>query len=94
MTGLWEDGRSPFEEAFEEAAQNPPWHKVIHTHQHHPCKRHTEPGPEMYKQEDGSEVEVTDALREQWEREGVTSVMRIRFVGTCHTNNCHKKGER
>ena len=48
----------------------------------------------MFELEDGTEVEVTDALREQWEREGVTSIMQIRYVGTCHTNNCDEKGER
>ena len=88
MTGLWEDERSPFEDAFAAAAKRPPWLKVIHTHQHHPCRIHAEAGPEMFKQEDGTEVEVTDALRAQWEREGVTTVVRLRFVGTCHTNGC------
>ena len=94
MSALWEEGSSPFEEAFDAAAKQPPWYKTVHTHQRHPCREHTEPGPEMFKQEDGSEVEVTDALRAQWEQEGVTNVVRIRFVGTCHTNKCHEKGER
>ena len=46
------------------------------------------------KMEDGTAVEVTDEMREQWEREGVTSVVRLRFVGTCHTNGCDAEGER
>ena len=58
----------------------------------HPCIKHTEPGSEMFKLEDGTEVEVTDELREQWERDGVTCVMQIVYVGTCYTNGC--KGER
>ena len=88
MTGLWEDERSPFEDAFTSAAQRPPWYKVIHTYQNQPCILHAEPGPEMFELEDGIEVEVTDALREQWDRDGVTNVVRIRYVGTCHTNGC------
>ena len=52
-----------------------------------------EPGPEMFKRQDGSEVEITDAPRQQWERKGVTSVVRLRDVGTCRTNNCHEKGK-
>ena len=93
MTGLWEDERSPFAGAFEEAAQNSPWHKVVKTQRHWPCRLHTEPGPEMFELEDGTEVEVTAALRQQWEREGVTTVVQIVYVGTCHTNRCHEKGE-
>ena len=94
MTGLWEDERSPFEDAFDAAARRPLWHKVVRTHQHHPCRIHTEAGPEMFKMEDGIEVEVTDALRQQWEREGVTIMMQIRYVGTCHTNGCKAEAER
>ena len=93
MTGLWEDERSPFEEAFDAAAKQPPWHKVVKTQRHWPCSLHTEPGPEMFTLEDGTKVEVTDALQAQWDREGVTTVVRLRFVGTCHTNNCDEKGE-
>ena len=94
MTGLWEDERSPFEDAFVAAAKRPPRYKVVFTHQNHPCLLHTEAGPEMFTLEDGTEVEVTDALRAQWEREGVTTVMQIRYVGTCHTNGCKAEAER
>ena len=40
-----------------------------------------EPGPEMFKRQDRSEVEIAEALRQQWEREGVTSGVRRRDVG-------------
>ena len=93
MTGLWEDERSPFEDAFDAAAKRPPWHKVIHTHQHHPCKQHTEPAPEMFTADDGTKVEVTEALRARWDWEGVTLVIRRRFVGTCYTNGCRREAE-
>ena len=92
MTGLWEDERSPFEDAFDAAAKRPPWHKVVKTQRHWPCRLHTESGPEMFTLEDGTEVEVTDVLREQWEREGVTMVMQIVYVRTCHTNGCRREG--
>ena len=59
-----------------------------------PVQPHTEPSPELFEIENATEVEVTDALRAQWEREGVTSVMQIRYVGTCHTNGCKAEAER
>ena len=49
---------------------------------------HAEPSPEMFKRQDGSKREIADALRQQREREGVTSAVRLRDVGTCHTNGC------
>ena len=57
------------------------------THRNRPCHLHTEPGPEMWDDEDGTEHPVTDAMREEWEREGVF-VVCTEYVGTCHTNRC------
>ena len=59
----------------------------VRTHRDHPCHLHTEPGPEMWEDEDGTDHPVTDAMREQWEREGVF-VVCTEYVGTCHTNGC------
>jgi hypothetical protein len=62
-------------------------YRVVLTEQIHPCQLHTERGPETYKAEDGTKHPVTDAMRDQWEREGVLVIQQV-YVGTCHTNGC------
>ena len=77
-------------EKVEKQAPGPPelpWRCIV-THRRQPCILHTEPGPEMYEAEDGTEQPVTEALNEQWEREGVSVIIRQVYVGNCHTNGC------
>ena len=84
MSELWPEEWSPFENVFTAAKA---W-RVELTHRHQPCILHTEPGPEMWEDEDGNEYLVTDRVREAWDREGVSLVIRRIFIGTCHSNGC------
>ena len=69
-----------FGEAFQTAR---PW-RVIRTRRSKPCILHSEPGPEMWEDENGVDHPVTE-MEEQWDPERVSLVVRETYVGTCHT---------
>ena len=85
---MWTEEGDPIGRVFDEAERAARAWRVELTHRHQPCILHTEPGPEMWEDEDGNEYPVTDEMREQWDREGVDMVIQRTYVGTCHTNGC------
>ena len=88
MALMWTEGDDPIARAFDEAEKSARGQRWVLTNRHQPCTLHTEPGPEMWWEDtDGIEHPVTDAMREQWEREGAFVVCEV-YVGTCHTNGC------
>ena len=85
---MWPEQEPPIERVFDEAERAArPW-RVIRTHRSKPCILHSEPGPEMWEDENGVDHPVTEAMEEQWDREGVSLVIRETYVGTCHTAGC------
>ena len=64
-----------------------PRRRIVRTTRDQPCILHTEPGPETFTSEHGTEVLVTEEIRAAWKRDGVGTICRI-FVGTCHSNGC------
>ena len=84
---MWTEEGNPIERVFDEAERAARPQRWVRTHRDQPCHLHTEPGPEMWDDEDGTEHPVTDAMREEWEREGVF-VVCTEYVGTCHTAGC------
>ena len=85
---LWTEQDDPIEWVFEEADRAARPTRVQRTYRRKPCNLHSEPGPEFYRDQDGAEHPVTNELREQWDREGVSLVIRETYVGTCHTAGC------
>ena len=84
---LWTEQDNPIERVFDEADRAArPW-RVQRTYRRRPCL-HSEPGPEFYRDEDGTEQPVTDELREQWDQEGANMVIRRTIVGTCRSKGC------
>ena len=84
---LWTEEDDPIKRVFDEADRAArPW-RTVQTRRRRPCL-HSEPGPETWKDQDGTEHPVTDELREQWDRQGVSLVIRRTVVGTCHTDSC------
>ena len=84
---IWTEEDNPIERVFDEAEKSARGLRFIVTHQDHPCRSHTEPGPELWEDEDGTDHPVTDAMREQWKQEGAFAVRTV-YVGTCHSNGC------
>ena len=86
---MWTEEGDPIARAFDEAERAARGQRWVITHRHHPCMLHTEPGPEMWwENTDATEHPVTDAMREQWEREGAFVVCEV-YVGTCHAAGCN-----
>ena len=86
---MWPEQDAPIERVFNDAEQAARSWRVILTHQEQPCILHSEPGPEMWEDDDGVDHPVTDVMQEQWDREGVSLVIRETYVGTCHTHGCN-----
>ena len=86
---LWTEPGNHLGRVFDEAERAARPQRWVRTHRDQPCHLHTEPGPEMWDDEDGTEHPVTDELREQWDREvGDVLVIRRTIVGTCKTAGC------
>ena len=84
MSAIWPEEMPSFGEAFQASR---PW-RVIYTHRSKPCLLHSEPGPEMWEDENAVDHPVTKAMEEQWDRQGVSLVIRETYVGTRHTAGC------
>ena len=79
----------PMAGLFEEVERETRGWRAVLTRRYRPCLLHSEPGPEFYRDEDGAEYPVTDAVREQWDREvGDVLVIRRTIVGTCKSAGC------
>ena len=87
MALMWTEGDDPIARAFDEAERAARPQRWVLTHRHHPCTLHTQPGPELWEDEGGTEHPVTDAMREQWKREGAFVVCE-EYVDTCCDNGC------
>ena len=85
---LWTESDNHLARVFDEAEKSARGLRCVITQRDHPCHLHSEPGPEMWREDtDGTEHPVTDAMREQWERDSAFVVCEV-YVGTCHTAGC------
>ena len=84
---LWAESDNHLARVFDEAEKSARGLRWVLTHRNHPCQLHTEPGPELWEDEAGTEHPVTGAMREQWDREGAFVVCEV-YAGTCHTAGC------